>query len=521
MAQTDWRKHSGEEEFYRVIDKDLQAHRTDNRLSVVASTPDEPENACAEIAHLVKELIVEGKVEDPNQIAFLYPSLKSRAVEKMQHALEEVGLRVYAPRAGKFLEVDESYDVFGLIALILGLPEIQGGWGGDYADFADWMDQVERNAKDLTKEDPALRRFVVDKRDEVSTACRDYEVLKRIADREGWSFKTPYDPDRMQRKLYNAPGFSETGKKLLGSTYLYNTVKRRIEDGYPFSLEYIIKRVTSLDWSLLDLFYRLTGFSHFKAMFDLAERGEDEGPVCNLSLITQYLARFTDEFISMLTADLIVDGIFHRVFYFSFLFAIYRLGESEYEDAEDPFPKGRIPFLTIHQAKGLEFPVVVLGNPRRQLRDPDFVERAIFPFSENKNGEPLSRQAEFDTMRIFYVALSRAQNLLILAHFKGRGQVTNEPFKTLLDDNFPRIPQLELSTVPAFERHKTDLPKMYSYTADFLLYKKCPRQYMAFRKYEFVPSRAQTMFFGSLVHHTLEDLHHEIIRRRGEANNGT
>jgi DNA helicase-2/ATP-dependent DNA helicase PcrA len=466
----------------------------------------------------VRELVDQGKVEDPNQIAFLYPSLKTVAVDRMTRALEAEGLRVYAPRAGKFLEVDESYDVFGLIALILGLPEIQGGWGGDYANFVEWMDQVEANAKDLAKRDPALTRFVLDKREEVATVCKDFEILKRVVDREGWSFKEPYKPDRMQRKLYNAPGFSERGRKLLGSKYLYNTVMRRIEEGYPFSLEYIVKRVTSLDWSLLDLFYRLTGFSHFKAMFDLAERGEDEGPVCNLSLITQYLARFTDEFISMLTADLLVDGIFHRVFYFSFLFAIYRLGESEYEDSEDPFPKGRIPFLTIHQAKGLEFPVVVLGNPRRQLRDPDFVERAIFPFSENKNGEPLSRQAEFDTMRIFYVALSRAQNLLVLTHFQGRGQVTNEPFKSLLDDHFPRIPQLDLSTVPAFTRQKTDLPKMYSYTGDFLLYKKCPRQYMAFRKYEFVPSRAQTMFFGSLVHRTLEDLHHEIIRRRGEAN---
>ncbi len=516
MAQADWQKHSGEGGFYRVIDKDLKAHRSDNGLSVAASKPDKPGMVSREIARLVKDLIDQGKVEDPNQIAFLYPSLKTVAVGRMQRALEAEGLRVYAPRAGKFLEVDESYDVFGLIALILGLPEIQGGWSGDYADFVDWMDQVESNAKDLTRRDPALRRFVIYKRKEVSTACRDYEILKGIAEREGWSFKAPYDPDRMQRKLYNAPGFSERGKSLLGSTYLYNTVQRRIREGYPFSLEYIIKRVTSLDWSLLDLFYRLTGFSHFKAMFDLAESGEDEGPVCNLSLITQYLARFTDEFISMLTADLIVDSIFHRVFYFSFLFAIYRLGESEYEDAEDPFPKGRIPFLTIHQAKGLEFPVVVLGNPRRQLRDPDFVERAIFPFSENKNGEPLQRQAEFDAMRIFYVALSRAQNLLIMVHFKGRGQVTNEPFNTLLDDNFPRIPQLDLSTVPAFEKHRTDLPKMYSYTADFLLYNKCPRQYMAFRKYEFVPSRAQTMFFGSLVHRTLEDLHHEIIRRRGE-----
>ena len=96
----------------------------------------------------------------------------------------------------------------------------------------------------------------------------------------------------------------------------------------------------------------------------------------------------------------------------------------------------------------------------------------------------------------------------------------NEPFKTLLDDHFPRIPSLDLSTIPEFVSRENELPKMYSYTADYLMYKKCPRQYMIFRKYGFVPSRAQTMFFGSLVHQTLEDLHHEIIRQRGEIPHG-
>jgi DNA helicase-2/ATP-dependent DNA helicase PcrA len=40
---------------------------------------------------------------------------------------------------------------------------------------------------------------------------------------------------------------------------------------------------------------------------------------------------------------------------------------------------------------------------------------------------------------------------------------------------------------------------------------------MIFRKYGFVPSRSQTMFFGSLVHQTLEDLHHYLIAQREAA----
>ena len=122
--------------------------------------------------------------------------------------------------------------------------------------------------------------------------------------------------------------------------------------------------------------------------------------------------------------------------------------------------------------------------------------------------------SKFDIMRMFYVALSRAKNLLVIAHYKGSGQRMSDEFKTLLDDHFPRIPDLDLDSVPKAELKEETLPKSYSYTSDFLLYRKCPRQYMIFRKFGFVPSRSQTMFFGSLVHRTLEDLHHELIRRR-------
>jgi DNA helicase-2/ATP-dependent DNA helicase PcrA len=278
---------------------------------------------------------------------------------------------------------------------------------------------------------------------------------------------------------------------------------------------YALKRFTSIDWNVLDLFYKLCAFEHLKKMFDVAERSGDEGPVANLGLITQYLARFVDERIPLITADLLVEKTLQVVF-FSYLFALYRLGETELENAEDPFPKGRIPFLTIHQSKGLEFPVVVLGNTYKMDRGASILEKITRPLLTRVPGEPLERMSKFDIMRMFYVALSRAKNLLIIAHYKGRGQRIGQEFKTLLEET-PRIPDLDISKIPAAQSKDEALPKAYSFTSDFLMYKKCPRQYMIFRKFDFVPSRSQTMFFGNLVHRTLEDLHHELIRRRTQS----
>lgn len=515
VGQCDWRDPRGGH--FRVTSKQIQAANPDAGAAVVASTWARPDDVAAEIADLVKRLLDAGRVENPNQIAFLFPSLKSPAVKRMQEALEGRGLRVYAPRAGSFLEVPESVALFGLCLRIFGRPA-RGDFGGeDYHNYLAWLDHAETLSEALCQADRRLDAYVRDRQAEIARAVADYEALVKVVERQEWRLDQPYEPRRMKRALYDASRLSETARRKLGSPYFEKVIERRIADGRPFTLSYILSSMTALDWGVLDLFYRLCGFDHFRAMFDLAECGEDEGPICNLGLISQYLSRFMDEYGAIITASLLQDEGMSRILFSSYLFALFRRGESEYEDAEDPFPKGRIPFLTIHQAKGLEFPVVVLGNARKDThKGPQPVERLVKPLLD-REGEPLERLAEFDAMRLFYVALSRAKNLLVIAHPRGQGQWVNPPFQALLNDGFPRIPQLDVASLPVARLEENETPRSYSYTGDYLFYQRCPRQYMIFRKYGFVPSRSQTMMFGSLVHRTLDDLHQLLISRRSQA----
>lgn len=506
----DWSKGPGKKGAYRVESKKIVANSKDDAPAVVASAPAHPDDVCAEVAALIRRLLDEGKVSDPNQVAFLYPSLKSEQVKRMITALEKKDLEVYAPRAGQFLDVPEALDMFGVLLVLFGGPA-GGAASPGMQPFFEWVKRAHSHGKAIVREDRALAAFIKERQEQIERAIADRELLvaavgeKNLEDQLTESMVARIVA--VKKLSPRATGYLRRGLRRL--------IDARRQAGRPLTVGYVVNRVTTLDWGVLDIFYELTGFDHFRRAFELATKG-DEGPVCNLALITKYVARFQARSGAVLSAYFLDGGKFVRTFFNSFVYALWRRGESEYEDADDPFPKGRIPFLTVHQAKGLEFPVVVLGNPRKSETVQE-IERIVRPLLDRRQGEPLDRIATFDVARMFYVALSRPKNLLVLCHYKGQGQSINEPFKTLLDDDFPRIADLDLDEIPRAEpKHEDELPKAYSYTGDYLGYRACPRRYMFYRRYDFAPSRAQTMFFGSLVHRTVEDLH-EWLRAQAEA----
>ena len=512
----DWTKENGHGA-YRVTTKQIMPYSKDSEPAVVATSRSNPQAVAAEIARLVKELLKMGKVQDPNQIAFLFPSLKYKgemtsSVKRMKEALENVGLRIYAPRAGIFLDVDEAVSVMGIFLHIFGMPERSQYQGAELEKFQTWLDRCYQRGQEMISHDKPLARYVAERVNEIDTVINDYLYLQSTVESNGWQLDGHYQPELMRARLLMTEGISERARRHLSNQYMNRIIEERLGKGKPLSLSYIINAATALDWNILDLFYRIIGFDSFKAGFEAAENGEDEGPVCNLSILSQYLASFLEKFSSILSAGYIQRDIFHRQFFNIYLYSLYRRGESEYEDVDDPFPKGRIPFLTVHQSKGLEFPVVILGslNKRDRLQD---MEGIIHPLLD-RTGEPLDRSPQFDNMRIFYVAMSRAQNLLVLPNPSGVGQQVYWAFNNLLNNDIARLPNFDVRSVPEYKEVSRDIPRTYSYTADYLMFQRCPRQYMLFRKYGFVPSRSQTQFFGNLVHQTIEDLHHYLIARR-------
>ena len=193
----------------------------------------------------------------------------------------------------------------------------------------------------------------------------------------------------------------------------------------------------------------------------------------------------------------------------SFLRLLHDGGINEYEDPDQPFPRGHVQVMTIHQAKGLEFPVVVVGSLATQLSSPKDVERTLGPYCHRPTFEPESRITQFDRMRLHYVAFSRPEKVLVLTS-------TENP-KSHFDPIWQGLPQWpyvqkNLLAAQGFTMKRRLAPKKsFSFTGDLKVFETCPRQYQMFRYYDFTPSRSAVIFFGLLVHQTIEDIHRLVL----------
>lgn len=259
-----------------------------------------------------------------------------------------------------------------------------------------------------------------------------------------------------------------------------------------------LRKGEALDLRPADYLYRLLALEPFKSAV------KNENTARNLAIFSQLLNVFQSYYHYTVVTHR--NREFLRLHLFnSFLRLLYDGGINEYEDPDQPFPKGYVQVMTIHQAKGLEFPVVVVGSLSVQLSSPKQIDRDLAPLYHRPPFEPESRITLFDRMRLHYVAFSRPQKLLVLT--------AHEPPKdhfALIWEGLPQWPyvQKELLAAQRFElRERMPVKKTYSFTGDLKIYETCPRQYQFFREYDFTPSRSAVIFFGLLVHQTIEEIH--------------
>jgi DNA helicase-2/ATP-dependent DNA helicase PcrA len=259
-----------------------------------------------------------------------------------------------------------------------------------------------------------------------------------------------------------------------------------------------LKEDEALDLRPADYLYHLLALEPFRSAV------RNENTARNLAIFSQLLNIFQSYYHYTVVTHR--NREFLRLHFFnSFLRLLHDGGINEYEDPDQPFPKDHVQVMTIHQAKGLEFPVVVVGSLSNQLSSAKQVDRDLAPFYQRPPFEPENRITLFDRMRLHYVAFSRPQKVLVLT----ANETPKDHFVPIWQ-GLPQWPYVEKDLLAAqrFEaRQRMPVKKTYSFTGDLKIYETCPRQYQFFREYDFTPSRSAVIFFGLLVHQTIEEIH--------------
>ena len=294
--------------------------------------------------------------------------------------------------------------------------------------------------------------------------------------------------------------------------------RRLLEWARPLAKRHAVLTQTA-DYAFSGLFYQLLQFPLFSRFLDEeAMQGVDKGRAArNLATFSKLLTKFEYlHYITVLNPEFIerdIRNLFNQFFRF-----LKDGGIDEYEDEAEYAPRGCVSFLTIHQSKGLEFPVVVCGSleavPRKQHTALDEILE-YGGYLSKPRFEPLDRIKHFDFRRLYYTAFSRAQNLLVLAAQRREGKGLGKSPSKYFERQFNALPSwrdVDLSQLTFEQVKEINLKREYSFTSHITLFENCAEQYRFFKELEFAAIRVSPMLFGTLVHQTIEDIHKAVLR---------
>ena len=456
MATTDGAKFKFRWENFRY-DKKIEPHEKTTLHSpavVKLAVVDDTDEWHEKILRFINDLKSSGKLTDYNQIAFLFNSVKHPRVTALARFLEENHINVYSPRSDMFFQRDEIRLALG--CLMLMFPRyIQGLENGDYTFLQPEHITYYRNCV---------------------MAANEYLMQPEHSDLLKW--------------------IRHRGKAHVGLT-------------------------GATDYAYCGLMYQLFEFQPFAGILDteMDVGVVDIRPARNLAKLTQIIGKFeylhrvdildTREYRGKRRIDQNTEMLFNL-----YLRLLFDGGITEYEDDSEYAPSGCVSFLTIHQSKGMEFPIVLVDSlanvPRKNTND--LMKQIEDRYFKRPAFEPYDVTKFFDFWRLYYTAFSRAQDLLILT--------CNEDKRT--PSNYFKGIYGELQSVdsPGFDLREFDfkpiknvnIKNTYSFTSHITVYETCALQYKFYKELEFMPVRANAMLFGTLVHETIEDIHRAALR---------
>ncbi len=168
--------------------------------------------------------------------------------------------------------------------------------------------------------------------------------------------------------------------------------------------------------SILEIIYRILSLEPFRDWRQNPERDS------RLSKVTRLFEGYHSMDLDHLRANSLgtdLDQGFRNQFFNMLVGYLIDAGVNDDEEEDVIAPAGMLPVMTIHQAKGLEFPFVFVAQLGRGFPPgaSQILDQELRPFRLDLYPKPIRTPQELaieDDIRLWYVAYSRAQYALIL-----------------------------------------------------------------------------------------------------------
>lgn len=247
--------------------------------------------------------------------------------------------------------------------------------------------------------------------------------------------------------------------------------------------------------SLLIIFYKLLEYSGFFEKTMSKKDIKSKEILHNLGRFSEIISKYQE-----ISKKEDVKG---------FLWYIYKVGENiDQRKIED---ENTIKLMTVHQSKGLEFPVVFLCSmnerrfPLRYSKEMIKIPRHFLNKDDLEDEKEIFYQEE---RRLFYVGLTRAQDILIFTSSdKHRVQNTKKSrFLDIVEDEISED-EFELEIEKKYSVEKRIPSLNYSSINTFI---DCPLRYTLIYDYGFVTPPSFMQNLGSFIHNVLQRIHEQM-----------
>ena len=446
--------------FKSKVKKILQSKRRKGERFKLVHGHDSDDTAKKTI-ELIKNLKEKGIIKKYGDIALLFRSLKGHSPEYIKYlSKEKIPFVTFGD--GKFLERTEIKTIIYLMSYVTqelylknSFKKWDNWWRKDIF-LSDFFDFTEETKSIISKGNFDLFKLRDDddfKKIGMNNS-RDINILKKIN-------KLKYDVQREKESF----GDLEKGNN-----------------------------------SLLMIFYKILEYSGFFQKIMLKQNIKSKEILYNLGRFSEIISKYQE-----ISKKEDVKG---------FLWYIYQVGENiNQHKIED---ENTIKLMTVHQSKGLEFPVVFLCSMNEGRFPLRYANREMIKIpSHFLNKDDLEDEKEIfyqEEKRLFYVGLTRAQDILVFTTSdKHIVQKTKKSrFLDIVEDEISKDEfKLEIEKKYSVEKRIPNLN--YSSINTFI---DCPLRYTLIYDYGFVTPPSFMQNLGSFIHNVLQRIHEQMKKNK-------